>query len=109
MTEKRPSYHVAWLHLGHTKREKAVRLSGEAPETATEILKEAVDALKKATEHIDREFQASAFYELSKTYFRLNDLAEASVKAQEACERSSDPKYQTWLEYIQHKLHVIDQ
>lgn len=106
LTQDRPLYHVAWLHLGHTKREQAARLSEKNPEAANEILKGAVVALEKATEHKDREYQASALYELSKTYFRLNDLVKARDKAQKACERSSDPKYQTWMEYIQHKLNI---
>lgn len=115
LTEEKPSYHIAWLRLGYAKREKAVRMSDDLSERAVNLLKESETALNKAKEHKDREYQARAYYELSKTHFQLakkiqgrEQLHVAFEDAKEACLLSADTKYQSWLEYIQHNIEERD-
>lgn len=106
LTKKDYTYHVAWLNLGYAQREKAVRT--DDPKDAISLLRDSIKNLSKSTEHIDREYQARAYYELSKAHYQLSkkvpenkeNLENSGENALEAVERSSDPKYRTWLEYI---------
>jgi hypothetical protein len=108
ITKTRRAYHVAWLRLGHAKREKAVRLPDEENQQAVELLKEAVADFGRATHHVSRDYQATAYYERSKAYYQLykrdNQLNEhldlAGEDAERSCDLSSDPKYWSWLEFI---------
>jgi len=108
LTSRRPEYHIGWLRLGHAKREKAMRLRDENAEEAVRLMREAVEDLTRATGHRDAPARAQAFYELSKVHHHLArwivddaSLWEAAQKdATQACELATDPRYRSWLEYL---------
>jgi len=111
----RPSYHVGWLRLGHAQREKAVRMAALDQVGAVTLLREAVASLQKATEHLDAGYRAQAFYELSKAFFHLSRLEgdtdsqrnAALDCARTACRLHGDPKYLTWLEYVERSVPLV--
>jgi hypothetical protein len=108
MVRDRPEYHVAWLRLGHARREKAVRLATSDKSSAIEMLMQASDDLTIASEHIDPSYKALAHYERSKAIHRIAQLRgadedmrnSARQEAVEACKLSNERKYQTWLDYL---------
>jgi hypothetical protein len=103
------------LNLGYAQREKAVRL--DDANKSIDLLKSSIENLRYATKHIDKEYQARAYYELSKAYYQLvrknydvkDSLEESANSSLEAVERSSDPKYQSWLDYIDHVSRQLSQ
>lgn len=105
---KRPDYHVAWLRLGHIRREQGVRLIGSDVAAAGALLDDSIADLGKATQHRDSEYQARAHYELSKAYYHLARLRPEDVDLPEQCAAeaavavrlSPDRKYQTWSDHI---------
>jgi tetratricopeptide (TPR) repeat protein len=106
---RRPEYHIAWLRLGHIRREQAVRIIGTDNEAAIRLLRSAVLDLQRATEHRDPEYQALARYELSKAYYHLARLlpddaglrSESYNEALAAFALSNEKKYQSWCEHIE--------
>jgi len=109
LTKERPDYHIGWLRLGHARREKAVRIASDHGEDALKVLRTAEEDLKQAAKHIDPEYRALAHYERSKVFFHLarlqhedNDSRHLSQEeAEEACNLSTETKYQTWWDYLQ--------
>jgi hypothetical protein len=115
LVKQKPAYHIGWLKLGISLRERAVRLPEEEQKDAIFDLEESIKALTKATEHIDPEYQASALYERSKARFRLARLApkatslpEARKDAAEASKISADTRYFTWVEYLERLPEPVD-
>lgn len=112
----RPQYHVAWLRLGHARREKAVRNAASDPESSIRLLLDAADAIEVATNHRDPAYQAVAHYELSKVYYHLARFsADSGTYTRRAHEEgvaarglSPDIKYQTWCEYLERWLPLSD-
>lgn len=109
VTRERPSYHIAWLRLGYSRREKAVRLAPSDPAAAIHLLKHSLEDLKNAARHIDLEYQAQAWYERSKSSYHLaklesNDESHAKVcleDAEKAANLSVENKFFTWWEHTQ--------
>ncbi len=109
LTSKRPTYHIGWLRLGYAQREKAVRIKTDRSDEPVQLLHGAIKSLEKAAKHVDPEYQAQALYERSKALYHLFRLGKhdeptlepAVQDAQQACQLSGDPKYQSWLEYIE--------
>jgi hypothetical protein len=111
LVRDRADYHIAWLRLGHAKREKAARLAPTDSIAALEMLEESLSDLKKAAEHVDASYKALAHYERSKTAYRItqveggdgSNMELALKEATEACKLSTERKYQTWHEYLNGK------
>jgi hypothetical protein len=109
LTRERPIYHIGWLRLGYSRREKAVRLAPNDPAGAIRLLRLSLDDLRNATQHIDPEYQAQAWYERSKSSYhlaRLEPLNELHRKvciedAEKAVSLSDEKKFFTWWEHIQ--------
>jgi len=109
LTRERPHYHIGWLRLGYTRREKAVRLAHDDPDEAVRLLNLALSDLAKAAEHVDPEYQAQALYERSKSSYHLARLFPEHAQeskiwmedAETACSKSNEKKFLTWLEHIQ--------
>lgn len=108
LTEERSYYHIGWLRLGYAKREKAVRIESKNPKEAEQLLIESLRDLEKAAKHSDSEYQAQALYERSKSAYHLKRLFPSSIPAdadyiadaEQACAKSNDKKYLTWLEHV---------
>jgi hypothetical protein len=114
ITTARPNYHVAWLRLGHARREAAVRQADKAgavegdKAAAIDSLHCAVSDLDRAAQHVERRFQALALYERSKTHYQLFRTARESAEwalankdAEDALAITAEPKYQSWSEYLE--------
>lgn len=108
ITAARPNYHVAWLRLGHARREAAVRLMHVDRDGAIEALHRAVQDLERAAQHIDHRYNAMALYERSKTHYQVfrttREVSEwtlASKYAADALAIDAEPKYQSWSEYLE--------
>jgi tetratricopeptide (TPR) repeat protein len=109
LTHDRPTYHIGWLRLGYARREKAVRLDSDNLEEAIRLLTLALDDLSKATQHIDPQYKALAWYERSKTSYHLARLVPEKEQYAKVCvhdaERafsfSDEKKFLTWWEHIQ--------
>jgi tetratricopeptide (TPR) repeat protein len=109
LTRERPTYHIGWLRLGYARREKAVRLVPGDRDEAVRLLRLAVDDLAKAAQHIDRQYQAVAWYECSKSYYHLVKLVPEDEQsrtmckedAERACALSDEKKFLTWWEHVQ--------
>lgn len=113
--EKQPQYHVGWLKLGQARRELAVDLLHDAAEEepsdsrdrVLKLLNDSLDAFDNASHHRERRYKAEAFYNKSKSYFRLWQIDsswEHFEKAIESAERASkdypEAKYESWIEYL---------
>jgi hypothetical protein len=113
LTETRPDYHIAWLRLGHARREKAVRLPQEESAQAVQLLHLAIENLTKASEHRDPDYAAQALYERSKAHFHLAKRGhdspvhyeQALQDANEAMKKHLDWKFDSWLNYLQNAPH----
>jgi hypothetical protein len=109
LTQARPSYHIGWLRLGYAKRERAVRLDTAERVTAIRLLGEAVEDLSRASQHVDTEYQALAWYERSKAWFHLGRLqpeieenrTNCIEDAEKAFALSDEKKFLSWLEHVQ--------
>jgi hypothetical protein len=109
LTQDRPTYHIGWLRLGYSRREKAVRLAPNYPEDAIQLLKVSLGDFKSAAQHVDPEYQAQAWYERSKSSYHLarlephNELHRMVCveDAERAAALSGEKKFYTWWEYIQ--------
>ena len=110
----RPHYHVGWLKLGQARRELAVDLWQDAAEKSSELrdrvqelLKASLKAFDRASNHIERRYEAEAFYNMSKSYFRLwqidhswEPLEKAIESAEHASRSYPEAKYESWIEYL---------
>jgi len=85
LTRERPTYHIAWLRLGYSRREKAVRLAPSDPNSAIELLKLSLDDFRNAAQHVDIEYQAQAWYERSKSLYHLAKLEPLSEAYRREC------------------------
>jgi hypothetical protein len=110
LVDERPTYHVAWLKLSSALREKAVRDQrvGASLTDVQQTLNRAADAAEQAQSHVDESYQAEAYYQASKTKWRiwkLNGNTGKFVLAQKdarcAVERSDDTRYRTWLDRLE--------
>jgi len=109
LTRERPTYHIAWLRLGYSRREKAVRLAPNDPSAAIRFLRLSLDDLRNAAQHIDPEYQAQAWYERSKSSYHLAKLEPLDERhrrvcledAEKAASLSGEKKFFTWWEHIQ--------
>lgn len=108
-TRERPIYHIGWLRLGYSRREKAVRLAPDDADEAIRLLKLSLEDLRKAAQHKDPAYQAQAWYERSKSSYHLARLESSDDSHKKACvddaERavslSDEKKYFTWWEHIE--------
>lgn len=109
LTEERPNYHIGWLRLGYAMREKAVRIADEDETSAESLLKDSLEALTEASRHVDREYQAQALYERSKSGYHFKRLfpnvngvsIDYLADAKAACDKSNEKKFLTWLDHVQ--------
>ncbi len=109
LTRERPAYHIGWLRLGYSRREKAVRLAPNDPSGAIRLLKLSLDDFRNAAQHIDKDYQAQAWYERSKSSNQLARLEPLDLQHRKVCiedaERavslSDEKKYFTWWEHIE--------
>ena len=109
LTQQRSNYHIGWLRLGYARREWAVRRAPDDRPSAIALLKSAVNDLNKATQHVDAEYQALAWYERSKAWHHLARLEPESGQnrkncledAEKAFALSDEKKFLTWLEHVQ--------
>lgn len=112
---ERPRYHSGWLRLGIARREKAVDLiEADHRKEAEAMLREAVTAFEKASQHAESWGRADALYNLSKAEYRLwqvtVDLTHAMCarqRADEAYALSPDERYATWVEYLVERLKGV--
>lgn len=106
-TEVRPNYHSAWQRLGYAQREWAVDLMETDREKAETLLRESIKSFTRATGHSEPEFSAEAFYNRSKSHWRLsrlemdrNEFATAVRDAEEAARRYYDHRFISWNEFL---------
>jgi hypothetical protein len=110
LTRDRPNYHIGWLRLGYARRERAVRIAPDDGVSGGALLKLAVQDLERAAQHVDVEYQALAWYERSKAWYRLGRLepereqhsANCLEDAEKAFSLSDQKKFLTRLEHVQH-------
>lgn len=109
LTRERPTYHIGWLRLGYSRREKAVRLAPNDPAQAIRFLRLSLDELRNAAQHVDRDYQAQAWYERSKSSYHLANLEPLEDSHRKVCiedaERavslSDEKKFFTWSEHVE--------
>lgn len=106
-TEKRPNYHSAWQRLGYAQREYGVDLMDADREKAEALLRESLNSFTRATAHSEPQFAAEAFYNRSKSHWRLSrlendkeELARAVTDAEEASRRYYDHRFISWNEFL---------
>lgn len=113
-------YHVGWLKLGQAKRELAVDLWHESEESSPdslehvrELLIDSIAAFKRASQHVERKYQAEALYNKSKSHYRLaqidsdpEQLYEAIDNAEYASESYPEAKHESWIEYLLN-VHIV--
>jgi hypothetical protein len=110
LTQGRPNYHIGWLRLGYARRERAVRIAPDDCTSGAALLKLAVQDLETASQHVDVEYKALAWYERSKAWYHLGRVepenegyrASCVEDARKACSLSDEKKFLTWLEHVQH-------
>lgn len=80
-------------------------------EVRIEYIKQSIQLLKQATQHVDPRYQARAYYEMSKASYHLWELTSedvqlqcASKHAQTAVKTDYESAYVTWLERIQEEI-----
>lgn len=109
LTRERPTYHIGWLRLGYSLREKAVRVAPSDPDSAVRLLKLSLEDLRNAAGHIDLEYQAQAWYERSKSSYHLAKLEPAVTEthrrscledAEKAVGLSNEKKFFTWWAHV---------
>jgi len=103
----RHNYHSGWLRLGFAQRELGVDLMDTDREEAERLLRESVSSFDHATAHSDPPFSAEAFYNRSKSHWRLWRLTEdkkefdlAAKDAASAAGRFYDNKFLSWSEFL---------
>lgn len=111
---QRPDYHTAWLRLGHSQRELAMRKRFADPPAAAELFARSIESLTRAADHSHPSHQAQAHYERSKAYFhrarltegdaRLDDLNRSRADAETAYARERETRYETWIDYLNQHL-----
>ena len=115
LTRDRPNYHVGWLRLGYARREFAVRIIHADPVSGEKLLSQAVQDLERATQHVEVEFKALAWYERSKAWFHLEKLkpeveqyrSNCVEDAEKAFSLSDEKKFLTWLEHVQRPPSLV--
>ncbi len=113
VVQERPNYHVAWQRLGYAQRERAVQLDQAGnSDDAIAMLSRSLASFKQSAKHNDREYQAEAHYQSSKSQYRLhliqgslsrwNDaLNDALNEAETAARMSASSKFITWCEFLE--------
>ena len=103
-----PQYHSGWSRLGLAQREWAVRLKDQDPARSVQMLKDSVESLDKAVDHSEPRYSAEAFYNRSKSKWRLWQLTDerelltqALVDARDAVESFPAEHFLSWLEFMQ--------
>jgi hypothetical protein len=112
-TVRMPYYHSAWQRLGYAQREYGVDLMNVEKEKAETLLHDSVQSFTRATAHGEREFAAEAFYNRSKSHWRLSRLADnkdefasAVRDAEEAAKRYYDHRFISWNEFLKENAPV---
>jgi tetratricopeptide (TPR) repeat protein len=102
-----PNYHSAWARLGFSQREYGVDQSENDREKAEKLLRESIESFTRAANHSDQQYAAEAYYNRSKSHWRLGRLTgdqghlkEAGQDADEAARRFYDNKFISWSEFL---------
>ena len=104
--EKAPSYHSAWHRLGYAQREYGVDLANNDRDKADKMLRNSLESFTKAIGHTHRHQRSLAYYDRSKTHWRLWRLGESSeidqalADAEKAAEVYYDAKFVSWYEFL---------
>ncbi len=109
--EKKPHYHSGWQRLGFAQREYGVDLIETDRDTAEKLLRESVGSFTHAASHNDPQYEAEAYYNRSKSHWRLWRLTgerqeyESAVQdAQRAATAFYDHKFVSWREFLKENV-----
>ncbi len=104
---RRQNYHSGWQRLGFAQREYAVDLFDSDAERARELLDESVVSFTRAIGHQDPQYEAEAYYNRSKSRWRIWRLSEDSSEftkalgdAQKAVQAYYDHRFVSWSEFL---------
>jgi tetratricopeptide (TPR) repeat protein len=105
--KERPAYHSGWQRLGVAQREWAVRLMDEEPSKAIELMRQSLNSFRHAIGHIDPQYAAEAFYNRSKSHWRLwqvtsnsSELKYSLRDAEEAARKHYEERFLSWVEFL---------
>jgi hypothetical protein len=109
--DQKPYYHSGWQRLGFAQREYGVDLMDTEREKSEQFLRESIVSFTKATSHSDSEYEAEAYYNRSKSHWRLwrltedrKELDSAVSDAQTAASRFYDHRFISWYEFLKENL-----
>jgi tetratricopeptide (TPR) repeat protein len=107
IVDEKPSFHSGWQRLGLAQREWAVRLMDSNEASAQELLRESLNSFNHAVGHTDLQYSAEAFYNRSKTHWRLwqitrnpNELRDCLRDAEEAAKRYFEERFLSWVDFV---------
>jgi len=110
-TEQRPHYHSGWQRLGFAQREYGVDLMETDQEKAEDLLRESIKSFARATGHADPQYAAEAYYNRSKSHWRLGRLTQDQLQmkdairdADDAAQRFYDHRFVSWSEFLKENL-----
>jgi hypothetical protein len=108
---EKPFYHSGWQRLGFAQREYGVDLMDSERETAEQLLRESVASFNHATGHGDPQYEAEAYYNRSKSHWRLwrltgdtKEFERAVEDAQTAASRFYDHRFISWSEFLKENI-----
>jgi hypothetical protein len=109
--EQKPSYHSGWQRLGFAQREYGVDLMDSERERAEQLLRESIASFNHATDHNDPQYEAEAYYNRSKGYWRLwrltgdsKEFERAVDDARTAASRFYDHRFVSWSEFLKENI-----
>jgi hypothetical protein len=107
----RPYFHSGWQRLGFAQREYGVDLMDSNVEVAEQFLRHSVESFTKATSHSDPQYAAEAFYNRSKSHWRLWRLNQDPEQFKSALNDSEsavscfyDTRFLSWDEFLKENL-----
>jgi hypothetical protein len=105
--DRAPEYHSGWQRLGYAQREYGVGLLESDPKEAEEMLRRSIDSFGRAVGHTVPQYAAQAYYNRSKSNWRLwrlrrepLDYVAALDDSAEAARRYDDPRFASWYEFL---------
>lgn len=105
--DERPYYHSGWQRLGVAQREMAVDIMDTDAAEAERLLRDAIQSFGRAAAHSDPQYEAEAYYNRSKSHWRLwrlvhdaSEFQHAFSDAQRAAARFYDQRFVSWSEFL---------
>jgi tetratricopeptide (TPR) repeat protein len=105
--DQKPFYHSGWQRLGFAQREYGVDLMDSERDRAEGLLTQSIASFDHATEHSDPQYEAEAYYNRSKSHWRLwrltedkDEFSRALRDAETAATRFYDHRFVSWVEFL---------